>query len=323
MAKIGYFLSSEERTAAELIEGAARAEQAGFEALWISDHYHPWNREQGQSPFVWAVLGGIARATERATVTTAVTCPTVRIHPAVIAQAAATVATLMPGRFLFGVGSGEALNEHILGDPWPEADVRLEMLEEAIEVIRALWSGQTVSHRGRHYTVEHAKVFSRPDQPPPIVVSAFGPKALALAARVGDGWCTTSPDADSLRSYREQGGRGVTQAGLKACWGPDEGEAVALAHRLWANEALPGEAAQVVPTPEHFEQLSSLVTPQAIAESIPCGPDPERHVEAVRPFLEAGFDEVYVAQIGPDQQGFLEFYAREVLPRLDAVGVGG
>src|SRR5919112_3116036 len=170
--QIGYFLSCEEFAPRDLIEQATRAEQAGFHALWISDHYHPWNDQQGHSAFVWSVIGAIAEATDLE-ITTGVTCPTVRIHPAVIAQAAATSAVMTEGRFNLGVGSGEALNEHILGDRWPEADVRLEMLEEAVEVIRGLWAGGQYSHRGRHYKVENARVYQLPESPPPILVSGF------------------------------------------------------------------------------------------------------------------------------------------------------
>ena len=188
--KIGYFLSSEEWGPHDLISQAVKAEQAGFEGLWISDHYHPWNDEQGHSPFVWSVIGAIAQATESMKVTTAVTCPTVRIHPAIIAQAAATSAVLLDGRFCLGLGSGEALNEHILGGRWPGADERLEMLEEAVEVIRALWQGGVQHHRGRHYRVEHARVYDLPEPAPPIVLSGFGPKSVKLAARIGDGYCT-------------------------------------------------------------------------------------------------------------------------------------
>src|ERR1700710_2381571 len=171
---IGYFLSSEEFGPRALVDQARRAEAAGFEDLWISDHFHPWNDEQGHSPFVWSVIGAIAQATSRMKVTTAVTCPTVRIHPAIIAQAAATSAVLLDGRFALGLGSGEALNEHILGDRWPEASERLEMLEEAVEGIRTLWQGGVQSHRGRHYRVEHARVYDLPEQTPPILISAFG-----------------------------------------------------------------------------------------------------------------------------------------------------
>src|SRR3954469_3756994 len=211
MATVGIFLSSEEFTGPQLVDLAARAEQTGFRKAWISDHFHPWTDTQGNSPFVWSVLGAIAHATSDLGVTTAVTCPTVRIHPAIIAHAAATVATLMPGRFALGVGSGEALNEHILGDNWPDADTRLQMLEEVIALIRELWKGGWTDHDGTHYLVEHAKLYTLPDELPPILVSGFGPKSIEVAARVGDGYCSTMPEAEMVRSYREHGGRGPIQ----------------------------------------------------------------------------------------------------------------
>jgi G6PDH family F420-dependent oxidoreductase len=315
MPTLGIFLSSEERTGRELVDLAARGEQAGFRAAWISDHFHPWNDEQGQSPFVWAVLGGIASQTSEMRVETAVTCPTVRIHPAIVAHAAATTATLMPGRFALGVGSGEALNEHVLGDRWPPADIRLAMLEEAVEVIRELWTGRWVDHHGKHYTVEHARLYSLPDEPPPIIVSGFGPKSVTVAARIGDGYACGGPDEQLLKLYRERGGKGPSQCGMKVCWAADEAEALQTAHRLWPNEALPGELAQVLPTPQHFEQASQLVTPEMVGELVPCGPDPEVHAAKIQEAFDAGYDEVYVQQIGPDQEGWLRFYERELLPR--------
>lgn len=315
--KIGYFLSCEEWGPHDLIRQAVKAEQAGFDGLWISDHFHPWNDEQGHSPFVWSVIGALATATQAMNVTTAVTCPTVRIHPAVIAQAAATSAVMLNGRFALGVGSGEALNEHILGDAWPEADERLEMLEEAVQVIRALWEGGAKDHRGRHYRVAHARIYDLPESPPPIYVSGFGPKAIDLAARIGDGFCTVGPDADAVRRFRSCARDGaVVQGGLKVCWGEDEREAVRTVHRLWPNEELPGELAQILPTPEHFMQASELVTEDMIAQSLPCGPDVDQHVEAIEAYAEAGFDELYVGQIGPDQDAFFDAYRERVLPRV-------
>jgi G6PDH family F420-dependent oxidoreductase len=311
--RIGCFLSCEEFAPGDLVAQARRAEEAGFHALWISDHYHPWNDEQGHSAFVWSAIGAISQVTQLP-LTTAVTCPTVRIHPAVVAQAAATSSVLLEGRFGLGVGSGEALNEHILGDRWPEADVRLEMLEEAVEVMRALWQGGQHSHRGRHYTVENARVYDLPEQPPPVLVSGFGPKATKLAARIGDGYCTTSPDKDAIDLYRSEGGKGPVQAGTKVCFMADEDEARATAHRLWPNEALPGELAQVLPTPAHFEQACELVTPDMLVT--PVGPDIEAHVASLNQYLEAGVDELFVQQIGPDQDAFFDTWAREVLPRF-------
>ena len=315
--RIGYFLSSEEYTPAELIAQAKAAERAGFSALWISDHYHPWVDAQGQSPFVWSVIGALSQVTERMTVTTGVTCPTVRIHPAIIAQAAATPAAMLPGRFQLGVGSGEALNEHILGDAWPEAEVRQEMLEESIEVMRGLWEGKQFSHYGPHYAVENARIYTLPDAPPDIIVSGFGPKSVDLAARVGDGYCTVGPDKESVDRFRAGGGGDkIVQGGTKVCFGPDEQECVKTVHRLWPNEALPGELAQILPQPAHFEQATELVTEEMIAESTPCGPDVDKIVETFQAFADAGFDELYVQQIGPRQEEFFEMLKRDVLPRF-------
>jgi G6PDH family F420-dependent oxidoreductase len=315
--KIGLFLSCEESAPAELLSQARAAEDAGFHGLWISDHYHPWNDEQGQSAFVWAVIGALAEATSRMPVTTAVTCPTIRIHPAVIAQAAATAAVMLPRRFGLGVGSGEALNEQILGDPWPEADERLEMLEEAVEVIRLLWSGDSVSHRGRHYRVQNARIYTLPEELPPILISGFGPKAVDLAGRIGDGYCTTMPDADLIDRFHAAGGEGKpVQAGMKVCYGDDEAEARRTAHRLWPNEQLPGELAQILPTPPHFEQASSLVSEDMVADAVPCGPDLDRHRQAIQEFADAGVDELYIQQIGGGHAEFFDVYSREVLPRF-------
>jgi G6PDH family F420-dependent oxidoreductase len=315
--RIGFFLATEEFTPDELLAQARAAEEAGFHGLWISDHYHPWNDEQGQSPFVWTVLGALSQVTSRGPVTTAVTCPTVRIPPAVVAQAAATTAAMFGDRFRFGVGSGEALNEHVLGDAWPEASVRLEMLEEAIELMRKLWRGGVVSHRGTHYRVQQARIYTLPDSPPPIPVSGFGPRAVDLAARIGDGYVITMPDADLIGRFRSNGGGDkVVQAGIKVCWGPDEAEARRTVRRLWPNEGLPGELAQVLPTPAHFEQATELVTEDMLGEAVPCGPDMDRHLAAIEEFADAGVDELYIHQIGGPGGDFFTTYAREILRRF-------
>ncbi|MEU4327958.1 LLM class F420-dependent oxidoreductase [Nonomuraea dietziae] len=316
MTTFGYFLASEEHGPNELVRQAQLAERAGFEALWISDHYHPWLDEQGHSPFVWSVIGGVA-ATTRLPVTTAVTCPLVRIHPAVIAQAAATSAAMTEGRFRLGVGTGEALNEHITGSAWPPAEERLEMLEEAVEVMRKLWQGDLVTHRGAHYRVDTARLYTLPDQPPPIYMSGFGAKSVELAGRIADGYISTGPAAEMVELFHKSGGEGKPAAGgLKVCYAPDEAQARATIHRLWPTQGIKGEAAQLLPLPRHFEQLAEMVTEEEAAGSSPCGPDPEVHVEAIRKYVEAGFDEVYISQIGPDQDAFFSFYSKEVLPRL-------
>lgn len=318
MTRFGYFLSCEEHGPAELVEQARMAEQAGFDCLWISDHYHPWNDQQGQSPFVWSVIGALSQAVSLP-VETAVTCPLVRTHPAVIAQAVATAAVQLEGRFRLGVGTGEALNEHILGDAWPEASVRLDMLEEAVQVIRELLTGEQTSHHGKHYVVENARLYTVPGETVPIDVSAFGPQAAEAAARIGDGLITMAADTGMVERFRRAGGgTKPVSGGLKVCWGPDRQEAVRTAHRLWANEQLPGELPQILPTPRHFEQASELVTEERVAASVPCGDDPDTHAEALAAFVDAGFDAVYVNQIGKDQQGFFDYYRSKVLPLLRA-----
>jgi G6PDH family F420-dependent oxidoreductase len=315
MSEVGLFLSSEEHGPRDLVQQAQRGEEAGFASVFISDHFHPWVDSQGESPFVWSVIGGIAATTQQK-ITTGVTCPTVRIHPAIIAQAAATSQIMAGGRFVLGVGSGEALNEHTLGQRWPAVSTRLEMLEEAVEVMRQLWSGSLVTHHGQFYTVENARLYSLPDSPPPVAVSAFGSDSLALAARIGDGLVTTQPDADMVRSFREQGGKGHVIGAVKVCWGEDEAQTRKAAHDLWATEMLPGQLNQELPLPKHFQEGATLVTEGMVADKVTCGPDPERHVAAISAYLDAGFDEVYVNQIGDDQSGFFDFYRKELAPRL-------
>ncbi|MGW7329665.1 TIGR03557 family F420-dependent LLM class oxidoreductase [Streptomyces sp. NPDC054840] len=316
MTAFGYFLASEEFTPTQLLEQARRAADAGFTRLAISDHFHPWNDAQGNSPFVWSMIGALSQAVNLP-VTTLVTCPTVRLHPAVTAQAAATSSVLLDGRFTLGVGTGEALNEHIHGDRWPRFAERAEMLEEAIEVMRELFTGDLVSHKGAHYTVENARLYTVPDTPPPVYVSGFGPKAADLAGRVGDGLVVMSPDHEVIEAFREAGGAGKpVVGGVKVCWGEDRDKAVDTVHRLWPSEHLPGELCQILSTPAHFEQACELVTRQRIAENVTCGDDVEEHIAAVRAYVDAGCEEVYVGQIGPDNEAFFENYRQKVLPAL-------
>jgi G6PDH family F420-dependent oxidoreductase len=316
--KIGYFLSSEETAPCELVRQAGLAEEAGFEGLWISDHFHPWNGEQGHSGFVWSMIGAIAQRTSRMKVSTAVTCPTIRLHPAIVAHAAATSAVLLDGRFALGVGSGEALNEHILGERWPQADERLEMLEEAVQVIRTLWQGGSQSHRGRHYRVENARIYDLPDELPQILISGFGPKATELAARVGDGFCTVEPAKEAVEIVREKGGKDKLIAGAaKVCWDESALRARETAYRLWPNDGLPGELAQILPTPAHFEQASDLVCEEQIAEAIPCGPDLDAHMQKIGEYEDAGFDELYIQQVGGGHERLFELYSEEILPHYN------
>jgi G6PDH family F420-dependent oxidoreductase len=298
------------------VRAAARAEESGFRTAWVSDHYHPWIDAQGESPFVWSVLGGIAQATEQLRVGTGVTCPIMRIHPAVLAQAAATTQALFEGRFWFGVGTGEALNEHIVAKHWPEADVRLAMLEEAVRMIRLLWEGEQKSFYGQYFTVENARLYSLPDEPPKIMVSAFGPKSIELAARIGDGLVSTKPDADLLRSYSDAGGRGPKLAQLKVAYAKTVDEGQELAFRTWPTSGLSGELSQVLPTPTHFEQAVSVLHKEDVVKDFPAGPDPRVHIDAIRKYVDAGYDEIYITQVGTDQEAFLRFYEREILPEF-------
>ena len=315
MTAFGYFLASEEHSPTELVRQARMAEDAGFDALWISDHFHPWLDEQGESSFVWTVIGALSQATSLP-ITTAVTCPLIRIHPAIIAQAAATAQVMLAGRFRLGVGTGEPLNEHILESRWPPAAERLDMLEEAIGLMRRLWSGELVTHRGAHYKVDTARVYTLPDEPPPIYMSGFGTAAAKLAGRIADGFICTAPGPELVRTFRISGGEGrPSQGAVKVCWGADRRQAIKTVHRLWPNALIPGEAAQLLPLPRHFGQLTELVTEDMVGAAIPCGPEPEVHLRAIQGYIDAGYDEVYVNQIGPDQRGFFDFYRAEVLPR--------
>lgn len=315
MTKLGYTLSSEEFDAPTLVAQAERAERAGFAFASISDHFHPWIDAQGESPFVWGTLGAISQRTERIELLTGVTCPTVRIHPAIVAQAAATAASLLPGRFSFGVGTGENLNEHVVGAGWPGVVERQARLEEAIEVIRELWKGELTSLRGKHFTVENARLYSLPEQPPPLLVAVAGERSVAIAARAGDGLIGTAPVAESVEQFRVEGGEGKPTYGqLHVCWAEDEESAKRVALRQWPNGAIGGNFFLELPLPAHFEQAAETVDEDDIAESIVCGPNPERHRAAIQEYVDAGYDHVYVHQVGDDQNGFFEFYEREVLP---------
>jgi G6PDH family F420-dependent oxidoreductase len=314
--ELGYALSSEEHRPLDLIRHARQAEGRGFTFALISDHFHPWIDRQGQSPFVWSVAGGIAATTDALRLGTGVTCPTIRIHPAIVAQAAATAADMMPGRFFLGVGTGENLNEHVLGARWPSASERLEMLEEAVEVMRLLWRGETCSFEGKHYRVEDARIYTLPSDPIDVVVAASGPEAAELAGRVGDGLVSTSPDPELVEAFREAGGTGPVYGQLTVCWADTEEEARRTALEWWPNGGLEGPLSQELPLPAHFEEAAAMVTEEDIAETVVCGPAAELHLEGIARFVDAGFDHVYVHQVGPDQEGFFEHYARDVLPAV-------
>ena len=322
MVSIGYKLSSEEFGPSDLVRFAVRAERAGFEFGLISDHFHPWTDRQGHSPFVWTALGAIGQATTRLRVGTAVTCPTIRTHPAIIAQAAATTAALMGDRFFLGVGTGENLNEHVVGRGWPSADVRLEMLEEAITVIRLLWEGGTKSHRGRYFTVEDARLYTLPDQPPPLMIAASKPGAAEMAGRMGDAMINTDVDEDLIRHFQEAGGGDdePRYVELSACWAKDESRARKTAHEVWALSGLEGPLFTELALPSHFEAAFKPITEDMVAESVVCGPDPRPYLEALEKAERAGYTHVCVHQIGPEQEGFIDFYEREILPAVGEPG---
>jgi coenzyme F420-dependent glucose-6-phosphate dehydrogenase len=315
MIEIGYSLSCEEHPPADLVRYAQQAEEAGFAYAMISDHYHPWIGAQGQSAFVWSVIGAIAQATTRLRLGTGVTCPIIRYHPAIIAQAGATAAAMMPGRFTLGVGTGENLNEHIVGQRWPSQAVRLAMLEEAITVIRQLWQGSAQSHQGRYYSVENARLYTLPDVAPPIVVAAAGPRAAKAAGRLGDGLINYAADKGVVEKFTAAGGAGKPRyAQVNVCWAVDEAEARRTAHKICPNVALKGQLGQELATPKMFEQAVDMVSEEQVAEVITCGPDPERHIAAIQKYIDAGYDHLHIYQVGPEQAGFFRFYEREILP---------
>jgi G6PDH family F420-dependent oxidoreductase len=313
----GYTLSSEEHSPRDLAAAAVRAEESGFEFASISDHFHPWVTQQGHSPFVWGVLGAIAARTERIEVGTGVTCPIVRMHPAIVAHAAATTSLLFEGRFFLGVGTGEALNEHILGHRWPRPTTRRNMLEEAVAVMRELFAGATVDHRGDFYEVENARLFDPPEATIPIVVSGFGPEAAELAGRIGDGFWGNAPDSSLLEAFESAGGTGSRYAQLNLCWAEDADDARKTAFRIWPNAGIPGQLAQDLPTWTHFEEAAEIVTEDVATKSLPCGPAIAGDlVESVEKYLDAGYDHLYFHQVGPDQDGFFRFWERELQPAL-------
>lgn len=312
--ELGYSLSCEEIGPRQLVANARRAEAAGFRHALISDHFHPWLDVQGESPFVWSVIGAIAEATESLELCTGVTCPLIRIHPALVAQAAATSALLLPERFFLCVGTGENLNEHVTGARWPSHAERVEMLEEAVAAMRELWEGGLVSRRGTYFTVDRARLYSVPERPPAVVVAAAGPKSAALAGRIGDGLISTTPDPELVEAFEAAGGRGKPKLGqLTVCVADTDEEAVQTALEHWPNAAIQGDLGQELALPRYFRQAGEMVAGDDVAEAVVCSADPDRHREAIAAFEEAGFDRVYVHQVGTDQDSFFELYERELL----------
>ena len=314
MIKLGYKLMSEEHGPAALVRNAVRAEQAGFEFAAISDHFSPWLDEQGHAPFVWPVLGAIAQATRHIGLMTAVTCPIMRYHPAIVAQAAATMAVLSDNRFVLGLGAGERLNEHVVGEGWPGIGERHERLSEAYDIIRGLLTETLSNYRGTYFSIDQATLFDRPDRAPPIIGAAGGPEAARLAGRKADGLIATQPQADLVAAYESAGGHGPRYAEVSMCYAASEDEGRETAYRYHRWSLAGGSAMTELPSTEAFAAASSKIPIDAITTS--CGPSPDRHIDEISKYLEAGFDHLILSQIGPDQEGFLKFFESELRPRL-------
>jgi G6PDH family F420-dependent oxidoreductase len=318
MVRIGYTMMTEHAGPRDLVDHVRRAERAGYDFSVISDHYFPWLESQGHASNAWAVLGAAAQATERIPLMTYVTCPTMRYHPAVVAQQAATVQLLSEGRFRLGLGSGENLNEHVVGGGWPPADVRQDMLAEAVRIIRALFEGGYVNHRGEHFDVESAKLWDLPEQPPPIGIAVSGPRSVGLAGELADLVIATEPKKELLDGFERAGGAGKPRVGqLPVCWDPDRKAAVRRAHDQFRWFGGGWKVNSELPGPAGFAAATQFVTEEDVAASIPCGDDPEDFVAAVRPYVEAGFTEVALVQVGGESQpGFIEWSADRLLPAL-------
>ncbi len=317
--KIGYKLASEAFGPQEIIRQAVLAERAGFDFVEMSDHYHPWLDVQGHSSFTWTVLGAVAAKTERIGLATGVTCPTVRYHPAIIAQAAATLALVSEGRFVLGVGAGERLNEHVVGRGFPGVHERQAMLREALEIIKLLWRGGYQNYDGRYLRLEDARVFDLPERLPEMVVAAGGPDAARIAAELGDGLFTTEPRADLIEHYTGAGGSGPRYAEAPLAWAPDEKTAAEAVHET-TRWALTGwKVMSELPNPVNFEAATGTVTLDDVLGQFACGPDPDRHVEVVKQFTDAGYDHVVLMNAGPDPDGFIDFFRTDLADRLRAL----
>ncbi|MEV4620263.1 TIGR03557 family F420-dependent LLM class oxidoreductase [Asanoa sp. NPDC049573] len=317
MVAVGYSLLCEQSGPKDLVDYAIRAEEVGFDQITISDHYYPWLDAQGHSPYAWAVLGAVAHATSRADLMTYITCPTRRYHPAVVAQKAATMQILADGRFTLGVGAGENLNEHVVG-PWPHVRERHAMLSEALEIIRPLLDGETLTYSGEYFEVPEAYVWDRPDTRVPIAVALSGPESASLAGEYGDGAIATEPQARLMKLYDESGGAGRPRYGqVPMCWGPDEAACRKTAHEQFPWFGLGWKVNSNLPNPAAFEQASRFVREEDVAAGITCGPDVDAHVEAVKKFADAGFTHVSLLQIGDESQPeFIDWAASELIPRL-------
>jgi G6PDH family F420-dependent oxidoreductase len=304
--QVGLKLATEAFPPEEIVRQTVRAEEAGFDFVELSDHYHPWLETQGHSGFTWSMLGAMAARTERIGLVTGVTCPIIRYHPAIVAQAAATVQILSGGRFTLGIGAGERLNEHVVGTGWPAVHVRHEMLREALQIIKQLWQGGYQTFEGKYLQLEDARVFDLPEQLPVIAVASGGHNASALAAEYGDGLFATEPREDLVTAFRDAGGSGPLYAEVPMAWATDEEAAVqeALETSRWA---LTGwKVMSELPNPVNFDAASQTVRPDDIRQQFSCGPDPEKHLQQVQPYVDAGFDHIVLQNAGPDPDGFID-----------------
>jgi G6PDH family F420-dependent oxidoreductase len=320
MVQIGYTMMTEQAGPRELVDHVVRAEEVGFDFSVTSDHYFPWLRSQGHSPYAWSVLGAAAHATSRIPLMSYVTCPTMRYHPAVVAQKAATVQLLSEGRFRLGLGSGENLNEHVVGGGWPSVDVRHEMLEEAVGIIRALFEGGHVHHRGTHFDVDSARLWDLPDRPPPLGIAVSGGRSCTLAGRLADLVIATEPEPELLEAFDRAGGGGKPRIGqLPVCYDPDRDTAVRRAHSQFRWFGSGWKVNSELPHPDSFEAATQFVTPDDVADAIPCGPDLDAVVDAVSAYWKAGFSDIAIVQIGDEgQDRFLAEAAAPLLEKLRA-----
>jgi G6PDH family F420-dependent oxidoreductase len=319
MTEFGYTMMCEQSGPKQLVADLVGAEQAGFDFSVISDHYQPWLASQGHSPYAWSVLGAAAQATERIGLMTYVTCPTLRYHPAVVAQKAATVQILSDGRFRLGLGAGENLNEHVVGKGWPSVGVRHEMLREATEIIRALLaSDDRVNYRGKHFDVESAVLWDRPSEPVPIGIAVSGPDSCRLAGEQADIMIAVQPERELGEMFDRAGGSGKPRVGQVAlAYDSDRDAAVKRAHEQFRWFGLGWKVNADLPNPDSFEGATQFVTEDQVSEQLGCGPDVEEHVEKIKPYLDAGFDQVALVQIGSEKQTeFIDWAARELLPAL-------
>jgi len=318
MVQLGYTLMTEQSDPKSLVRWAVAAEQAGWDFQVSSDHYFPWLDSMGHAPNAWVTLGAVAQATERVELMTYVTCPTMRYHPAVVAQQAATLDLLSDGRFTLGLGAGENLNEHVVGRGWPPANVRHEMFAEAVEIIRALFDGGYVNYAGQHFRVDSAKLWDIGDPPPRIGIAVSGEQSCRIAGQYADAMIAVEPEASLGEQFDAFGGKGKPRVGqLPISFDRDKDAAVERAHdqfRWFAggwkvNAELPGTAA--------FAAASQFVGKDDVAEQIPCGDDPQAVKDAVQEFVDAGFTHVALVQIGGEhQEEFLQWSEKELLPAL-------